>query len=117
MIERRSHPRAKASHPVLYFSDIFPRSRVSSTVDISLGGARMETTPFSLISGEDLDLSIAIHPRVIKCKGKVVRVLEESGQRPMARVRFEAGVQFEGMSERDRSYLGEYISYVMGQGA
>ena len=40
----------------------------------------METTPFSLIYGEDLDLSIAIHPRVIKCKGKVVRVLEESDE-------------------------------------
>jgi hypothetical protein len=117
MIERRSHPRVKASHPVLYFSDIFPRSRVSSTVDISLGGTRIETTPFSLISGEDLGLSIAIHPRVIKCRGKVVRVLEESDQRPTARVRFEAGLRFGGMSEWDRSYLGQYLSHLTEQQA
>jgi len=77
----------------------------------------METTPLSLISGEDLDLSIAIHPRVIKCRGKVVRVLEESDQSPTARVRFEAGLRFGGMSKQDRSYLRQYLSHLIEQQA
>ena len=76
MKERRSHPRVQSSHPVLYFSDTHPKSRVSGTLDISLGGIRMETTPFSPVIGEGLDVSIAIHPRMVKCRGKVVRLLQ-----------------------------------------
>ncbi len=115
MIERRTHPRVKVSHPVLYFSDLYPKSRVSETIDISLGGTRMETTPFTLVFGEDLDLSIAIHPQVIRCRGKVVRVMQVADESATVGIRFEAGLRFEGISKDDRSYLGDYISHVMKQ--
>lgn len=108
MIERRSHPRVEVSHPVLYLNVIFPRPKVGSTVDLSIGGTRIET-PYSLITNEILDISIAINPHVIKCRGEVVHVLDLIGER------LQAGVRFEEMSKQDKLYLGEYISYVMEQ--
>ena len=108
MIERRRHPRVKASHPVLYFTDIYPRPRVATTVDLSMGGTRIET-PYSLVSGADLEMTIAIHPRVIKCTGQVVHTRWVDGER------LNAGVRFEDMSKQDRLYLGEYISHVVQQ--
>lgn len=108
MIERRRYPRVKASHPVLYFTDIHPRPRVATTVDLSLGGTRIET-PYGLVSGADLEISIAIHPRVIKCTGQVVHTRWVDSER------LNAGVRFEDMPKQDRLYLGEYIAHVMQQ--
>lgn len=109
MIERRRHPRVEVSHPVLYFPDIYPRPRVATTVDLSLGGTRIET-PYSLLFGEDLGISIAIYPEVIKCRGKVVHVFQSGDER------LRAGVCFEEMSTQDRQYLGAYLSCVMESG-
>ena len=36
MKERRSYPRVEVSHPVLYFTDIYPRPKAASTVDLSI---------------------------------------------------------------------------------
>jgi len=107
MIERRSCPRVKVCHRVLYFADIYPRPMVASTFDLSLGGARIETTPYTLTQDEKLEVLIAIHPRTIKCRGKVVHVLQVTGEKP------QAGIGFEDISEQDRLYLQEYISSVM----
>jgi len=112
MIERRSHPRIRVSHPALYFSHIYPRPRVASTVDLSLGGTRIET-PYSLIFGEHLDISIAIRPQVIQCRGRVVHVRTSQGEDSPIGLRFEAGIRFEGMSEQDRLYLTDYLSGMM----
>jgi hypothetical protein len=114
MIERRSHPRVKVSHPALFLSDMVPRPRVATTVDLSMGGTRIET-PYNLIFGEGLQISIAIHPQTIKCKGRVVHISPVWGERQKTGARFEAGVQFEAMSKHDRLYLGQYISHVMEQ--
>ena len=114
MIERRSHPRVRVSHPVLYFTDIFPKPRVATTIDLSMGGTRIET-PYSLISGENLEISIAIHPQVIKSRSQVVHILPLPGERMFAGTRFEAGLRFEEMSTQDRTFLEEYISRVMEQ--
>jgi len=114
MREKRNYPRVKVSHPALYFTHVCPRPRVASTVDLSMGGTRIET-PYSLFSGEDLEISIAIHPQVIKCTGRVVHIQQVTGKRPEAWHRFEAGLQFEEMSTEDRLYLGEYLSDVMKQ--
>ena len=105
-VERRAYPRVEVSHPVLFFTDIYPRPKVARTVDLSLGGTKIET-PYSLISGERLEISIAIHPQVIKCRGKVVHVLQVSGEKP------QAGIRFEEISEHDRFYLQQYISSVL----
>jgi len=106
MIERRRHPRVEVSHPVLYFPDIYPRPRVASTIDLSIGGTKIET-PYTLVSGEDLGLSIAIYPQVIKCRCQVVHVLQPLGERT------KAGVRFEEMSTQDQRYLSEYIASVI----
>ena len=104
-MERRVHPRVEVSHPVLYFTDIYPRPKVARTVDLSLGGAKIET-PYSLISGERLEISIAVHPQVIKCRGKVIHIQWRNDER------LRAGVQFGELSNLDKLYLGQHISYI-----
>jgi hypothetical protein len=108
-MERRIHPRVEASHRVLFSADIYPRPRIVSTVDLGLGGTRIETTPFSLVPGEGLEISMLIHPKVIKCRGKVVHILRLKGER------LQAGVAFEEMSKQDKLYLREHISRLLEQ--
>lgn len=107
-MERRKHHRIEASHPVLYYSDIYPRPKVASTLDISLGGTKIETR-YSLMRHEGLDISIAIQPHVIKCRGKVMYVLNSNGER------LRAGVRFDDISSQDSLSLGRYISSIMEQ--
>ena len=109
-MERRAYPRVEVSHPVLYISDIYPSPKAASTVDLSLGGTRIETL-YSLIQGERLQVSIAIRPEVIKCKGEVVHTQWPDGERP------KAGVRFEEMSEGDKVYLRQYLFHVLEQQA
>lgn len=110
MIERRKYQRVEISHPVLYYSDIYPKPKVASTVDISLGGARIETR-YSLMKYEGLEISIAIQPQVIKCRGKVMYILNSNASR------LRAGVRFEDLSWQDSLFLGEYISLITEQRA
>jgi len=107
-MERRSHPRVEVSHPVLYFNDIYPSPKVNSTLDLSTGGARIET-PYSLITGERLEITIAIDPQVIKCRGEVVYVLDSMGEGP------KAGIRFEELSAHDKIYLRQYLAHVVGK--
>lgn len=106
-MERRIHPRVAVTHPVLYSTDIVPRPKAASTLNLSMGGATIETT-YSLQTGEWLKISIAICSKVIKCRGRVMYTLQED------RDRIRAGVKFEEMSKEDRLYLEEYISSVRG---
>ncbi|NIO03138.1 MAG: hypothetical protein GTN74_00595 [Proteobacteria bacterium] len=106
MIGRRSHPRVKASHAVLYLSEIYSGPRVASTLDFSSGTVRVET-PYSLTNGEKVELSIAIHPQVIECKGHVVETLWPDEDRLKVRV------QFQEIRTQDRLYLQEQISRLM----
>ena len=102
MKERRKHLRIVALHPVLYYSNAYPRPKVASTLDISLGGARIETRS-PLMNREELDISIAIHPNVIKCRGRVVYVIDSEDRR------IRAGIQFEGLTQEDRSSLERFL--------
>ena len=105
-MEKRNYPRVEVTHPVLYFPDILPRPKVASTLDLSMGGTKIET-PYLLIEGERLEISIAIRKKVIKCRGHVVHT-----HWPVVRDRLKAGVQFEEISKEDGLYLSEYISSV-----
>jgi len=108
MIERRNFPRVEASHPVLYFTESYPRHKAAWTLDLSLGGTRIETSD-SLTTGERFWINIAIHPETIKCRGKAIYVLDpENGS-------MKAGIQFEELSEHDKLYLRQYLSYVLEQ--
>ncbi len=102
-MERRRYPRVQASHPVLYYSDIYPRPKVASTLDLSLGGAKIESR-YLLIEREGLEISIGIQPQVVKCRGKVMYALDRDGER------HRVGIQFEDLSGQDSDFLGQYIS-------
>lgn len=105
-MERRGCTRVEVSHPVLYRTDVDPRPKVGSTLDLSMEGTRIET-PYRLIKGERLEISIAIDPQVIKCRGKVVHIQWSDGER------LKAGIRFKELSSHDRLFLGQYVSYVV----
>jgi len=105
-MERRTYPRVEVSHTVLYFIDFYPRPTIASTLDLSLGGTKIESL-YSLNKDEGLGISIAIRFQVIKSRGKVVYVLEQEAGK------IEAGIQFEEMPEHDRRYLRQYLFQVM----
>ena len=108
MRERRTHSRVKTSRPALYVLDVYPGPKACSTVDLSLGGTRIET-PYSLEPGQILEISIALGQRAVKCRSKVVHTLWDAGKRLMA------GVRFEDLSKQNRAYLDEYILEIKEQ--
>jgi c-di-GMP-binding flagellar brake protein YcgR len=93
---------------VFYFTDIYPRPKVATTVNLSLGGARIET-PYGLDPKERLEIAIAIHPQTIKCRAKVVYIQSPND------AGLKAGVRFEELSEDDKLHLRQYLSKVMEQ--
>ena len=107
-MERRSYPRVELSHPVIYYADIYSRPKIAKTVDISMGGTKIETL-YSLAKDEGLQITICTDSQVIKCRGKVVYV---TGPR---NGKMKAGIEFEELSKGDRIYLGQYLSYVVEQ--
>jgi hypothetical protein len=109
-MERRNHPRVEVSHPVLCFTDIYGRPKGGSTLDLSLGGTRIEML-YGLVTGERVEVTIAIRPQAITCRGKAVYVMGSNGGR------MQAGIKFEELSEYDRLYLQEYLSQVMEERA
>ncbi len=107
-MERRNFPRLEASLPVLYFTDAYPSPNVAWTLDLSLGGARIESSN-GLTTGDRFWMHIAIDRQTIKCRGKAIHVLgPESGS-------MTAGVEFEELSEHDQLHLRQYLSYVVEQ--
>jgi len=110
MMERRNYTRLGVSHFVLYFSDIYPRPRVASALDLSLGGTRIKTSyGYGLIAGERLEICIAIRPEAIKCRGKAIYVLgPEEGS-------MKAGIEFEELSAHDKLHLKQYLSHATAQ--
>ena len=104
MTERRACPRVRVSLAALYDSDVWPRPRVVSVVDLSTAGVRLETTPYSLSPDEELEISFVLHSRAIKCKGKVIHVQDLSYGKQ------EAGIRFEELSEEDKHHIETCIS-------
>ena len=104
MIERRAFPRVRVSLTTLYDSDVYPRPRVVSAVDLSSAGVRLEMTPYSVSPDEELEISFVLHSRAIKCKGKVIHVQD------LGYGKQEAGIRFEDLSEEDKHYIEKYIS-------
>lgn len=107
-MERRNFPRLEASLPVLYFTDGYLSPNVAWTLDLSLGGARIESSN-GLTTGDRFWMHIAIDRQTIKCRGKAiyVLVLESEGM--------TAGVKFEALSEHDKLHLRQYLAYVTEQ--
>ena len=109
-MEKRSYPRIEISHPVIYFPDVHPRPKIAKTLDLSMGGTKIESR-YGLVKDEGLKITICTDSEVLKCRGKVVHVTGmEDG-------RMEAGIEFEELSKGDRIYLGQYLSYMMDRQA
>jgi hypothetical protein len=108
MIERTANPRVYESHPVFYVTNPYANQGEASTLNLSMGGLRMEA-PNHMKRGERLEVSIAIPPQTIKCRGKVIHALKLRDEKT------EVGVRFENLSDQDRLYLGKYISYAIEQ--
>jgi hypothetical protein len=104
MIERRVCTRKRVSLTTAYSSDAWPRSRVVSAIDLSPAGVRLETTPYSLSPGEELEISFVLRSRAVKCKGKVIHVQDLSYGKQAA------GIRFEDLSEEDKRYIEICIS-------
>lgn len=92
----------------MYFTDICPRPKFVSTLDLSLGGTKIET-PYTLVKGERLGISVVIPRWAIRCRGEVVYILKEKGEMS------KAGIRFEDLSKQDRFHLREYISGIIEQ--
>lgn len=106
MAERRACTRLKISWAVLYHTDLDLRPRCASALDVSVGGIGIETSHRPAL-GDVLYISLAIHSKLIKCKGKVVHVAKQIGK--MLRV----GIRFEGLFKQDRLFLGAFIWHVI----
>ena len=92
----------------MYFTDICPRPKFVSTLDLSLGGTKIET-PYTLVKGERLGISVVIPRWAVRCRGGVVYILKENGEMS------KAGIRFEDLSKLDRFHLREYISGIIEQ--
>jgi hypothetical protein len=103
--ERRNYQRVKVAHPALFLTSIYPIPRATSTVNLSLGGVKL-ATPYCLMIGQMIDLTLAVGERVISCKGQVVYALEDAGG-PIT------GVRFEGIPKQDSLYLEKHISSLL----
>jgi hypothetical protein len=104
MTERRACPREKVSLTALYHSDVWPRPRVVSIIDLSAAGVRLETTPYSLSPGEEVEISFVLRSRAIRCKGKVIHVQK------LGYGKQQAGIRFEGLSDEDKRHIETCIS-------
>jgi len=108
MLERRACPRARVSCAVLYHTDVDPTPKIASAFDLSVGGLGIETSHY-LGFGDVLHITIAIHSKLIKCKGKVVHLLKRIGEG------LTVGIRFEALLKQDRLFLGALISYLVGE--
>jgi len=105
-LEKRRGVRVQVSGTVLYRKHIYPRLTIASFLDLSMEGTRIESL-YPLNVHEKIELSIAMGEKAMKCRGRVRYVLREEED---GKVR--AGVEFEPLSESDRVYLRQYLSYV-----
>jgi c-di-GMP-binding flagellar brake protein YcgR len=101
MRDRRRYPRFSASHYVRFKYN--GRTRTSNTLDLSLGGAKIETV-FPMKVGDVIQVSIVIGGNTISPRGKVVHGKE------FPELRYNAGFNFETMEPGDQDYLVEYLT-------
>ena len=107
MEERRRKPRIEVSCPIAYRTDRFAEPENASALDLSVHGARIETRN-RVLKDEVLDMAIHILPRAIQCRGRVMYAFSSNSGT-------KAGIHFEEMQDRERSFLGEFLSYFMEQ--
>ena len=101
MKDRRRYPRFPASHYVSFKYN--GRKRTSNTLDLGLGGARIETV-FPMKVGDLLEVAIVIGGNTISPVSRVVH----GEARP--ELRYDSGFNFERLQQEDRRFLIEYLT-------
>jgi hypothetical protein len=101
--DRRVYTRIRTALPVMCRKDSGSIPYEGSTMDLSIGGAAIETW-YPLTEGELLEFSMAFGSKPISYSAQVVYVKRLNGKR------FRAGLQFREMSEGKRRLLKRYLS-------
>lgn len=100
MKDRRKNRRFPVSHHARF--DYNGRTRTSNTLDLSLGGARIETV-FPMRVGELIQVYIVIGGSTIAPVGRVVHGVQ------LPELRYNSGFNFEDLKKDDLAYLAEYL--------
>ena len=101
MADRRKYRRFPASHHVRFKYN--GRTRTSNTLDLSIGGARIETV-FPMRVGEVIEVSIVIGGNTISPMSRVVH------GREFPQLRYKSGFNFESLEQDDQDYLAQYLA-------
>jgi hypothetical protein len=100
MKDRRQYPRFRASHSVRFKYN--GRTRTSNTLDLSLGGAKIETV-FPMRVGDVIEVSIVIGGNTITPLGRIIH------GKSLPQLRYNSGFNFETIEPQDADYLTEYL--------
>lgn len=79
---------------------------MSNTLDLSLGGVRIETV-FPMRVGQVVQVSIVIGGNTISPLGKVIHGQER------VHLRYDAGFNFETLHQEDRDFLLKYLTKLL----
>jgi len=104
--DRRNSIRLKIVSPVVY-TQFDNRGRAyetkpSKTMNISSGGGKLKSS-FPVKSGELLEITIALGPKMVTFKGKVIYATPSDDQG------FESGISIEEIENQDRIALARFV--------
>lgn len=100
--ERRKYPRYESVPEITYSYGFYSEPIEAKTLELSLGGARIETdVPF--LVGESLEVNISVGEEEIDILAKVVHTHQISD------TTFVVGLSFEDISETKREVLNHFF--------
>lgn len=100
--ERRRYPRYDPVREITYSYGFYNEPVEAKTLELSLGGARIETD-LPLLVGESLEVNISIGEEEIDVVGKVIHTHRISD------TTFIVGLSFESISETKRKVLNHFF--------
>ena len=111
--ERRRFPRAVFPCKIILSSPI--RLFSSHTENISEGGVRvLLENKLELFTTVGLEIFLE-KERPIKCKGRVVWVIEKVNPLKRECLMFDTGIEFSEISNQDREYIRNLITTILSQ--
>jgi c-di-GMP-binding flagellar brake protein YcgR len=100
--ERRRHPRYDPVPEITYSYGFYSEPLDAKTLELSLGGARIETE-FPLLVGENLEVNISVEDEEIDVVAKVIHTHRVSDEA------FYVGLSFENISEVKKKVLNHFF--------
>lgn len=80
----------------------------SHTENIGAGGIRVVIKE-NLDLSSLVDLKIYLDKEIIKCKGRIVWVVEKSVLLPERTLVYDTGIEFYEIKEQDRSFINDFV--------